>query len=340
MDLIQSICATAIFHRRHIVLSEGEDPRVVEAGLRAVRDGIADISFVGNVNAVSNLIGNHQCGSHIQIHDPSDSKRLDDYTQTYLELRAHKGVSEQSACDAVLSNLGFAAMMVRLGDADGTIGGAVATTADTVRTALQIIGVAPATSQVSSFFIMLTAEPDARCLAFADCALVVEPDAEELASIAVSTANSFSAMTGEKPRIAMLSFSTLGSAKHPSLDKITQATQIVRNRHPDLIIDGEIQFDAAFDADVALSKSPISSLQGKANVFVFPNLHAGNIGYKIAQRIGGARAVGPILQGLNKPANDLSRGCSAEDIYQMIAVTAVQAANNHDLMQAEGKTKT
>ena len=340
MDLIESILATAKSCDRHIILSEGEDQRVVEAGLRAVRDGIARISLVGDVKTVLDLIGDHQYGSQIQIHDPAESPKLKEHIQIYLELRVHKGVSEQSARHAVLSNLGFAAMMVRQGYADGTIGGAVATTADTVRVALQIIGVAPATSLVSSFFIMLTANPDARCLAFADCALVVEPDAEELASIAVSTANSFSAMTGEEPRIAMLSFSTLGSAKHASLNSIIQATQIVRKRHPEMIIDGEIQFDAAYDAEIARSKSPTSPLQGKANVFIFPNLQAGNIGYKIAQRMGGARAIGPILQGLNKPANDLSRGCSVEDIYQMIAVTAVQAANNQDLIQAEGKTKT
>jgi phosphate acetyltransferase len=224
------------------------------------------------------------------------------------------------------SPLGFAAMMVRQGDADGTIGGAVATTGETVRTALQIVGMAPDSKIVSSFFLMLLAAPYHWPVVFADCGLVIEPNAAELAEIAIASSTSFTALTGQTPRAAMLSFSTKGSAKAPSIDRTTEALEMVRAKAPSLAIDGELQFDAAFVPDVAARKAPGSPIEGAANVFIFPNLDAGNIGYKIAQRLGGATALGPILQGLAKPANDLSRGCSADDVYQMIAVTGAQAA--------------
>jgi len=262
----------------------------------------------------------------IEIADPATSDRLDAYSAAYHDLRKHKGVDEAAARKAMLSPLGFAAMMVRQGDADGTIGGAVATTGETVRTALQIVGMAPGNKIVSSFFLMLLAAPYHRPVVFADCGLVIEPSAAELAEIAIASSASFTALTGQAPKAAMLSFSTKGSARAPSIDRTAEALKIVRAAAPDLAIDGELQFDAAFVPDVAARKAPGSPIEGAANVFIFPNLDAGNIGYKIAQRLGGATALGPILQGLAKPANDLSRGCSADDVYQMIAVTGAQAA--------------
>ena len=326
MDLLDKIKSIAAGDSAHIVLSEGEDVRVVEAGLRAALDGIARISMVADSKRFAELADNRPGRELIEIHDPSTSPHHQTYADAFLALRRHKGVTAEAARAAVASNLVYAAMMVRQGDADGTIGGAVATTADTVRAALQIIGRAPETKIVSSFFLMILPHPRPQAVAFADCALVILPDAEELASIAVSSARSYAALTGEVPRVALLSFSTMGSAEHESIDRVRKAASIAKSIDPDLLIEGEIQFDAAIDHDVRIKKAPDSVLADDANVFIFPNLNAGNIGYKIAQRAGGATAIGPILQGLARPANDLSRGCSADDVYQMIAVTAAQCA--------------
>ena len=219
-------------------------------------------------------------------------------------------------------------MMVREGDADGTIGGAVETTTNVVRTALQVIGKDPSVDTVSSYFLMLL--DGTRPVVFADCGLILQPTAQELASIALASAGSLTAMTGLNPKVAMLSFSTKGSVPlgaHESLSRIAEAIDLVKSSNPSLAIDGELQFDAAFIPDVGAKKAPGSAVAGDANVFVFPSLSAGNIAYKIAQRIGGATALGPILQGLAKPANDLSRGCSVDDVYQMIAITGAQAGS-------------
>ena len=324
MTGIDDIIAVSKAASPRIVLAEGEDPRVAEAAVRAQVDGLAKVVIVGDPAKIAALgvAGTDQ----VEIAHPVTSPRLDPYSDAYLELRKHKGVDAEAARKAMLSPLGFAAMMVRQGDADGTIGGAVATTGETVRTALQIVGMAPDSKIVSSFFLMLLAAPYHRPVVFADCGLVIEPSAPELAEIAIASSASFKALTGQTPRAAMLSFSTKGSARAPSVDRTNVALELVRAAAPDLAIDGELQFDAAFVPDVASRKAPGSPIEGAANVFIFPNLDAGNIGYKIAQRLGGATALGPILQGLAKPANDLSRGCSADDVYQMIAVTGAQAA--------------
>jgi phosphate acetyltransferase len=329
MSILENIAATCRAARPRIVLSEGEDSRVAAAAARAAADNLAEISVVADPAVFAKIAKGLEGADRITVHDPQSSDRLDRYTQIYHQLRQHKGMDEVAARGAMQSVLGFAAMMVREGDADGTIGGAVHTTADTVRAALQIIGKAPDADVVSSFFLMILSEPHNRPVVFSDCGLILEPSADELASIATASAQSLTALTGLGPRVAMLSFSTKGSVPakaHDSLQRIHEALAILNKCAPSLPVDGEMQFDAAIMPEVGASKAPGSDVAGQANVFVFPDLNAGNIGYKIAQRIGGAVALGPILQGLAAPANDLSRGCSTDDVYQMIALTGAQAA--------------
>ncbi|MCH9806330.1 MAG: phosphate acetyltransferase [Alphaproteobacteria bacterium] len=329
MTLLDEICAISRAASPRIVLSEGEDARVIEAALQATTDGLAKMVLIGDDWVIRSQLTGKDGGDGIEIIDPRSSDKLDAYTQAYFELRKHKGVDLEKARGVMQGGLGFAAMMVRQGDADGTIGGAVATTADTVRTALQVVGKAPDATVVSSCFIMVLKEPFDRPVAFGDCALNIQPSSEELASIAIASAQTLKAVTGVEPRVALLSFSTAGSASvdaHESIGRIRGGVEIIKQRQPDLIVDGEIQFDAAIIPAIAERKAPDSAVQGQANVFVFPDLSAGNIGYKIAERVGGAMALGPILQGLARPANDLSRGCSVQDIYQLIAITGAQAA--------------
>jgi len=330
MTILQELRARAASRPAHIVLSEGHDPRIVAGALEATRAGVARITLVGPQAEVQDLLAKAGASTSddIAIQDPATSDLTAEVAQRYFDLRKHKGIREDYAAEQARDVLVFAAMMVRNGHADGTVGGAVHTTSDTVRAALQVIGKAKDAPLVSSFFLMALPEGHAsgrRTLTFGDCGLVIDPDANELAAIAAASAASHQKLLGEAPKVALLSFSTMGSAKHPSVTKVAEAARILKDTHPDLASDGEMQFDAAFVPSVGASKAPGSAVAGHANVMIFPNLDAGNIGYKIAQRIGGAEAIGPVLQGLNKPANDLSRGCDAEDVLNMIAVTVLQA---------------
>lgn len=331
MSVLHDLRVRAAARPAHIVMSEGADPRVVDGALAAVRQGFARVTLVGDTDdiAASLTRAGTSPTPNIAIEDPSRSAMTKDVADTFLDLRKHKGMTAEKAAQQAQDPLIFAAMMVRLGLAEGTVGGAVATTSDTVRAALQVIGKAKDAPLVSSFFLMVLPDnhPSGRdAMIFSDCGLVIDPTSEELAAIATASAASCTQLLGTEPKIAMLSFSTLGSARHESVTKVSDAAAQLKSDRPDLEVDGELQFDAAFVPGVGRSKAPGSQVAGSANVMIFPNLDAGNIGYKIAQRIGGCAAIGPVLQGLSKPANDLSRGCVAEDVTNMIAVTALQSA--------------
>lgn len=330
MSVLSDLADRAASRPAHIVLSEGTDPRIVAGAVSAVKRGIARITLVGpqdDVAAALVAVGEPN-NPAISIQDPETSALTAGFATEFYELRKHKGLTAEVAETQVRDPLVFAALMVRTGHADGTVGGAVATTSDTVRAALQVIGKAPSAPLVSSFFLMVLPDghPSGRdAMIFSDAGLVIDPSAEELAAIAVASAASCRQLMAVEPQIALLSFSTKGSARHANVSKVTDATELLKANHSDLKADGELQFDAAFVPEVAASKAQGSDVAGHANVMIFPNLDAGNIGYKIAQRIGGCEAVGPVLQGLAKPANDLSRGCTAQDVTNMIAVTVLQA---------------
>ena len=308
-----------------ISFSEGHEPRIVEAAVEAVNLGIAKIILVGKVEKVKHQLAKYPCSypDRIEIHDPIRSSLIKEFSKCYYELRKHKGITYEDAKKQSTSNLVYAALLVKNGHADGTLSGAVETTSNVVKTAIWVLGKATQVKTVSSCFLIFPKSHEP--MIYADCGLVIEPNDEELVDITIAASQSCKSLLNTDPRIALLSFSTKGSAKHRNTDKILSALKKLKSLEPELLVDGELQFDAAIDSAVGKIKAPESKVAGTANVMIFPNLDAGNIAYKITQRLGNADAYGPILQGLEKPANDLSRGASPHDITQMIAVTVLQA---------------
>ena len=330
MGFIEILKERAKANIKTIVLPETEDKRTLEAADKILKQGIAKLILIGNVEEVKKSAA--ESGFDIegaQIVDPATNEKTPAYIDKLVELRQKKGMTPEQAKEILLNQyLYYGVMMVKMGDADGMVSGACHSTADTLRPCLQILKTAPGTKLVSAFFLIVV--PDCEygangAFIFADSGLVQDPNPEELAAIAKSSAESFRLLVQEEPIVAMLSHSTKGSAKHPLVDKVLEATRIAKENYPELKLDGEFQLDAAIVPSVGASKAPGSDVAGKANVLIFPNLDAGNIGYKLAQRLAKAEAYGPITQGIAAPVNDLSRGCSADDIVGVVAVTSVQA---------------
>ncbi|MFH1728949.1 MAG: phosphate acetyltransferase [Pseudomonadota bacterium] len=329
MDIISKFKALAKSNKKRIVLPEGCEPRTVEAASIITKEGLAEVVLLGKREYVEKTAADHNINiSDITVIDPETSEKLNEYANTFYELRKHKGVSENDAIKTCKDEIYFATMMVHAGDADGFVSGAEHSTGDTIRPPLQIIKTKPGINSISSSFVMIVPDCDLGddgMFIFADCAVNPNPTAEQLGEIAVASAETARVLCQMDPRVAMLSFSTKGSAKHELADKVIKATEVALSINPELKIDGEFQADAAIIHSIGVKKAPGSKIAGQANVLVFPDLQSGNIAYKLVQRLAKAEAVGPILQGLNKPVNDLSRGCSVEDIVNVTAITAVQA---------------
>ncbi len=331
MDIISQIVARAKANKQHIVLPEGTEERTLKAADRVLADGVADLSLIGNPEEIRQLAA--QWGlkniEKANLIDPTNHPRQERYATLLLELRKDKGMTLEKARETVKDPLYLGCLIIKAGDADGELAGARNTTGNVLRPALQIIKTAPGITCVSGAMMMVCKDKqygEGGVLFMSDIAVTPVPTPEQLAQFAVCTAVTAKAVGGfEEPRVAMLSFSTHGSAKHEEVDKVIEATRLAREMAPELCIDGELQSDAALVPEVGATKAPESAVAGKANILIVPNLSVGNIGYKLVQRLGNAEAIGPLLQGIARPVNDLSRGCSVDDVYMMIAVTAVQA---------------
>lgn len=330
MSLIDNIIARAKSNRQRIVLPESLEERTITAADKTLADEIADIILIGDrgeILALADRLGLKNIGKATII-DPKTSEKTEEYAQLLFQLRQKKGMTIEKAHELVMDPLYFGCLIIKSGDADGQISGALSTTGETLRPALQIIKCAPGITCVSGAMLMITQTPefgDNGVLVMGDVAVTPMPDANQLAQIAVCTAQTAKSVAGLDPKVAMLSFSTKGSAKHEVVDKVIEATRLAKEMDPELKIDGELQADAALVPSVGKKKAPGSEIAGEANVLVVPCLEVGNIAYKLVQRLGRADAIGPILQGIARPVNDLSRGCSVDDIYKMVAITACQA---------------
>jgi len=330
MDFLNSVIERAKQNKKTIVLPEGNDLRTIQATAMILEKQIANVVLVGDEKEIAKLAGNLDI-SKAKIVNPLTSPKREEYANAFYELRKAKGVTPEQAEKIMQDNVFYAVMMVKKGEADGMVSGAAHSTADTVRPALQIIRTAPGAKIASSFFVMVVPNcsyGQEGTFVFADCGLNINPDAEELSEIAIASADSFKHLVQAEPKVAMLSFSSYGSGKDPLVDKVVEATKLAKQKAPELTLDGELQADAALVASIGQSKAKGSPVAGQANVLVFPDLNCGNIAYKLIQRLAKAEAYGPILQGIAKPVNDLSRGCCAEDIVGVVAITAVQAQNN------------
>ncbi len=327
MSVVAQIREKAKARGRRVVLPEGTEPRTIQAARKLVTEGITKVTILGDEKKIEGLAKEHGLDvGKFEMINPSNSPDLSSYVAEFMEIRKAKGISEADARKAMISPLFFGAMLVRHDRADASVCGAINTTGDVLRAAIQVIGLKQGITTVSSSFIMTIPkfrDTVDKIFMFGDCAVVPNPTAEQLASIAVSTAETMKFLVGEEPIVALLSFSTKGSAKHADVDKVLAALEILKTNHPSLKVDGEFQLDAAIIPEVGKSKAPGSEIAGKANCLIFPDLDAGNIGYKLVQRLAGATATGPIIQGLAKPANDLSRGCSADDIVDVSAIATL-----------------
>ncbi len=332
MNFLENVIARAKADKKTIVLAEGNDIRTIRAAASALAQGIAHIIILGDIDEICKMANEEKLNiSEATLINPEKDERFDDFANRFYEMRKAKGMTPEKAVETMKNTLYFGCMMVKLDYADGMVAGACHSSADVLRSALQIVRTAPGTKLVSSFFIECVPNceyGEDGVFLFSDCGLNENPDADQLSEIAISSAKSFNTLVGKDPRVAMLCYSTYGSAKSEMVDKVRQATQIAKEKAPDLMLDGELQADAAIVASVGASKAPGSPVAGKANVLIFPDINAGNICYKLVERLARAEAYGPVTQGIAKPVNDLSRGCKAEDIVGVIAITCVQAQAN------------